>query len=113
MVLISALSSCGFNHAYVLNQNQNNTQVQLSEKNFEVVGQAEGTAEVEYVLIFGGLKKRALFNDAYSQMVENAQLNSSSRALTNILTEEQISGFPPFYYKRTLSVKSNVIEFTK
>ena len=107
------LSSCGFNSALVLNHNQNNTQVQLSSGNYKVVDKVSGTAEVEYILMIGGLDKRQLYENAYSAMVNKANLLNSSKALINIVTEEHVGGVPPFYYKRTLTVSANVIEFTR
>ncbi len=109
--LLLFLSSCGVNHALMLNLNQNTTQVSLGSKNFNVVGKVSGTAEVSYVLIFGGLNKRRLFQDAYSEMVNEANL-TGSKALINMVTEEHIGGFPPFYTIRTLTVSANVVEFT-
>ena len=107
------LGSCGFNSAIVLNHNQNNTQVQLSSNNYKVIEHVTGSAEVEYILMIGGLDKRRLYENAYSDMVSNANLKGSSRALINIVTEEHVGGVPPFYYKRTLTVSAHVIEFTR
>src|SRR5690349_4767966 len=107
------LSSCGFNSALVLNHNQNSTQVQLTSNNYKVVDKVSGSAEVEYILLIGGLNKRQLYENAYSAMVDKASLINSSKALINFVTEEHIGGVPPFYYKRTLTVSANVIEFTK
>lgn len=109
--LLLFLSSCGVNHALMVNLNQNTTQVNLGSKNFNVVGKVSGTAEVSYVLIFGGLNKRRLFQDAYTAMVNEANL-TGSKALINMVTEEHVGGFPPFYTIRTLTVSANVVEFT-
>lgn len=106
------MTSCGVNHAFVFNHNQHATQVNLSSNNFKVVDQVNGSADVSYVLIFGGLNKKQLFNNAYADMVSKANLSSGSRALTNIVTEEHLGGLPPFYYKRTITVSAHVVEFT-
>tara|TARA_R110002012_G_scaffold252147_1_gene430726 strand:- start:568911 stop:569201 length:291 start_codon:yes stop_codon:yes gene_type:complete len=95
----------------MLNQNQNTTQVHLGSNNFSVVEKVSGTSEVSYVLAIGGLNKRRLYQDAYSAMVKDANL-TGSKALINIVTEEHIGGFPPFFTKRTLTVSANVVEFT-
>lgn len=113
LALILGLGSCGVNQAWILNQNQNNTQVNLGSNNFQMLGQVKGAAEVDYILIFGGKNRKSLFNEAYSAMIEEADLTSGSRTLTNILTEEHIGGIPPFYYTRTLTVSATVVEFTK
>lgn len=107
------LNSCGINYAYVVNHNQNATQVHLGSNNFKVLEKVSGTAEVSYVLIFGGVNRKQLYKNAYSEMVTSANLVSGSKALVNILTEEHVGGVPPFYYTRTLTVSANVIEFVK
>lgn len=115
--LISALTlllaSCGVNQALVLNQNQNATQVHLSEGNFRNAGKVTGTDSVRYILLFGGAKKRNLYGNAFSAMLEAAQLSSGPRTVVNVVTEEHIGGFPPFCFKRTLTVTGQVVEFTR
>ena len=106
-------SSCGVGYATIQNQNQNSTQVHLSENNFKVVDKVSGKSEVSYVLIFGGKDKRQLFQNAYAAMVNSADLNSNSRALANVVTEEHMGGFPPFHYTRTITVSAHVIEFSE
>jgi hypothetical protein len=113
LALIAGLSSCGVNKAWVLNQNQNATQVHLGSDNFKVVGRVKGTADVGYVMLFGGAKKKQLYDAAYANMLEKADLTSGARTLTNVLTEEHIGGVPPFYYKRTVTVTAHVVEFTE
>ena len=113
IILLLFLNSCGINYSVISNQNQNSTQVQLSNNNFKVVDKVSGSAEVEYVLIFGGLNKRQLFENAYSSMVSKANLTGGPKALVNVVTEEHIGGVPPFYYKRTITVTAHVVEFIK
>lgn len=111
IVLVS--SSCGINHAFVLNQNQNSTQVHLTTNNYQVVEKVRGSADVTYVFIFGGMNKKQLYANAYAEMMEKANLSSGSRALVNMVTEEHTGGVPPFFYKRTVTVSAQVIEFTR
>lgn len=117
LVLLAAsllsLNSCGVSNAFVFNTNQNATQVHLSEANYKVTGKAVGSAEVNYILIFGGLQKKQLYAKAYVDMVENANLSTGAKALTNLVTEEHVGGVPPFYYKRTITVSANVVEFVR
>jgi len=107
------LGSCGVNQALVLNQNQNATQVHLSEGNFRNVGKVSGKDSVRYIMLFGGAKKRSLYGNAYSAMLEEAQLSSGPRAVVNVVTEDHIGGFPPFCVKRALTVTGQVVEFTR
>jgi len=120
IILISAalcamafLSSCGINMASISNHNANETQVQLSNNNFKVIDKINGSAEVSYVLIFGGLNMKQLYENAYSAMMDKANLKGGARAVINVVTEERLHGFPPFHYTRTVTVSANVIEFTK
>lgn len=115
VILISSLltlNSCGINNALVLNQNQNATQVELSGNNYKTIERVSGSAEVEYVLLIGGMNRTQLYANAYAEMLKKADLMTNSRALVNIVTEEHIAGVPPFYYKRTITVSAHVIEFT-
>ncbi len=93
--------------------NLNNTQVQLGSNNFKFVEHISGSADVSYVLIFGGLSEKQLFDNAYAAMMKKADLANGSRAITNVVTEEHVGGVPPFYYTRTVTVSGNVIEFTR
>lgn len=112
IALLIGLSACGVNQAWILNQNQHAIQVQLSKKNYRNIGQVSGTAEVSYVLIFRGANKRVLYNAAYRDMLDKAEL-TSARSLTHVLSEEHIGGVHPFFYKRTVTVSAQLIEFTE
>lgn len=112
VLIMAFLSSCGVNHALVLNTNQNTTQVQLGSNNFKVVDKVSGSAQVEYIFMIGGVRKTQLYENAYAAMVAKANLINGSKALVNIVTEEHLGGVPPFYFKRTITVSAHVIEFT-
>jgi PBP1b-binding outer membrane lipoprotein LpoB len=107
------LSSCGIGTAFVNNHNVNTTQVQLSGNNFRVIDQVSGSSEDSYVFAIGGKRKRQLYENAYSAMMKKANMLNGSKAVTNIVTEEHVSGFAPFYIKRTITVSAQVIEFTR
>ncbi len=115
MVLVAmfAFSSCGVNSAFINTENQNSTQVHLSNNNFKVVEKISGSADVDYILFFGGMNKKRLYENAYADMINKANLMASSRALINIVTEEHVGGVPPFYYTRTITVSAHVVEFTE
>lgn len=46
-------------------------------------------------------------------MMSKANLLNTSKAVINIVTEEHVGGVPPFYFKRTVTVSANVVEFVK
>lgn len=113
LVFTGILSSCGIGTALVSNHNQNATEVHLSQNNYKVIGQVSGSSEVSYVLTIGGMKKKQLYENAYSQMMKNANLINGSKAIINVTTEEHFSGFAPFYVKRIITVSAQVIEFIR
>lgn len=113
LLLTTCLNSCGIGTALVVNHNQNATEVHLSGNNFRVVDQVSGSSEVSYVFAIGGMKKRQLYENAYSTMLKKANLLNGSKAIINVMTEEHVSGFAPFFVKRTITVSGQVIEFTR
>jgi hypothetical protein len=113
LLLTAILSSCGVGAALVTNHNQNATEVHLSENNFKVIDQVSGSSEESYILAIGGVNKRQLYENAYSAMMKKANLMNGSKAIINVMTEEHVSGFAPFYIRRTITVSAQVIEFTR
>ena len=113
LLLTVFLSSCGIGTALVTNHNQNATEVHLGENNFKVIDQVSGSSEVTYVMAIGGMNKRQLYENAYSTMMKKANLLNGSKAIINVMTEEHVSGFAPFFVRRTITVSAHVIEFTK
>ena len=113
LLLTTFLTSCGIGHALVINHNQNATEVHLSGNNFKVVDQVSGSSETSYVLAIGGMNKRQLYENAYSIMMKKANLLNSSKAIINVMTEEHVNGFAPFFVRRTITVSAQVVEFTK
>jgi len=112
-IMTVSLSSCGMNYAVTGNYNLNATQVQLANNNFRVVDSLTGSSSVSYVLFIGGLGADELYHNEYAEMMKKADLKSGSRAIANVVTEEQVAGFVPFYFTRTITVSANIIEFTK
>lgn len=113
LLLTAFLSSCGIGVAFVTNHNQNATEVHLSGNNFKVIDQVSGSSETSYVFAIGGMNKRQLYENAYSIMMKKANLLNGSKAIINVMTEEHISGFAPFFVKRTITVSAQVVEFTR
>ena len=113
LLLAAFLNSCGIGTAFVANHNQNATEVHLSGNNFKVIDQVSGSSEVSYVLAIGGMNRRQLYQNAYSYMMKKANLLNNSRAIINVMTEEHVSGFAPFFVRRTITVSAQVIEFIR
>jgi hypothetical protein len=113
LLLTAFLSSCGVGAALVTNHNQNATEIHLTGNNFKVIDQVSGSSEVSYVLAIGGMNKRQLYQNAYATMLKKANLLNGSKAIINVMTEEHVSGFAPFFVRRTITVSAQVVEFTK
>lgn len=111
LLVVVFLGSCGIGTALVTNHNQNATEVHLSGNNFKVIEQVSGSSEASYVLAIGGMKKKQLYENAYSTMLKKANLLNGSKAIINVMTEEHLSGFAPFFVRRTITVSAQVVEF--
>ncbi len=104
------MTSCGVHLPLTSNLNQQITNVELGEGNFKVVKTVAGEAQAQYILGFGGLKKRSLIESAKKQMVEAAELEGKSRALVNVSVEEYIQNYV-LVIRRKVVVTGQVVEF--
>ncbi|GJH40138.1 hypothetical protein RCZ04_06880 [Capnocytophaga sp. HP1101] len=105
------LVSCGVSNGLTYNQNSHTTQVVLSKNNFKVVEHVKGEATNDYFLFFGGGRK-ALIEKARAEMLKNANLVGTSRAVINETVEAH--SFLFFIGTRyTVTVSADVIEFTE
>jgi PBP1b-binding outer membrane lipoprotein LpoB len=108
------LVSCGVNSHLSYNQNNQQTNVVLSENNYKVVAKVKGEATATYILGFGGLKNRALVEMAKANMLDKADILGKARAIINVTAEEHYTGIiPPIYVKRRVIVSAHVIEFNE
>lgn len=98
--------------AATISNNRTQTQVVLSENNFQVVGQAYGEASATYICGIGGLSKKALYNNAINEMSKNANL-TGAQTLTNTTVHFNVAMWTPFYIKTTCTATANIVEFTK
>lgn len=113
MIVTTLLSGCGINSG-IMNQysvNGANTNVVLQKKNFKVVETVSGEASDTYLFLIGGNKKN-LVAKAKQNMIENAKLTGTSKAIINVTLEEH-NKFVFVYFKRTITVHGTVIEFTE
>lgn len=86
------------------------TNVELESKNFKVVDSVLGEASAEYIFGFGPLEQD-LFNRARRDMISKADLIGHSKAIVNLTTDFKIHTFFPFWFKKTIYVSGEVIEF--
>ncbi|MBD0831315.1 DUF6567 family protein [Aestuariibaculum sediminum] len=104
-------TSCATHNGLTRNMNQNNTEVVLSQNNFKIIKTVKGFAKATYILGIGGHSKNGLVSEAKSNMLENANLEGTSRAIINETVEIKGSAFP-FVGTHKVIVSGQIIEFT-
>ena len=107
------ITSCGIHTAMIGNINNNNTNVELSKKNFKVIRKVSGHSSATYVFFIGGIYNKALIERAKFKMLENANLIGGSKAIINLTTESHITLVYPFFFQKTITVSGHIIEFTE
>ena len=105
------LTGCGMSSYMTSNVNVNQTNVVLQEDNFHVVRNVSAEVSQTYVFGIGGLSKRALKDNAVSELTEKAHL-TGSQALVNVTMKEDYQTVL-FWSKRTVRAQGTVIEFEK
>lgn len=106
------LTSCSTHLYQSANASIAQTEVVLSQKNFKVIGQAEGVATISQVFGIGGCSQKAVRANAVGEMFKNANLKGS-QTIININVKTAFSGVPPFFYRTTYSATGTIIEFTE
>ena len=106
------LTGCSAHLYQSSNSSVARTEVVLSQKNFKVIGQAEGVATVSQVLGIGGCSPKQVRSNAVSEMFKNANLRGS-QTIVNINVKSAISGVPPFFTRTTWTATGTIIEFTE
>lgn len=104
--------SCGGSASSMLNTTNNQTTVELSRKNFNIVNKVSGKSTNTYILGIGGMANKALLEKAKNEMMNNANL-SGSKSVINITFDKHINGFFPFYSKVTYTASGYVVEFNE
>ncbi len=90
LLILFSTTSCRVHDGLTRNENQHQTQVVLSEKNYRIVKYVEGDANARYYFgIGGGRSKRGLVARARENMLKNAGLIGKSRAVINETVETQ------------------------
>ena len=85
------------------------TKLILKEANYKIVGQVEGEWSATYVFGIGGLSKKALTNNAISEMYKNANLTGSQQII-NITTTTSVEQWVVYTKVRAIA-RGYIIEF--
>ncbi|MDE6369783.1 MAG: hypothetical protein K2K94_11175 [Muribaculaceae bacterium] len=104
-------SSCGISRSATSNSNLTQTEVQLTKKNFKVVGTVSGVSTQNYWLGIGGMSKKSMDETAISDMYKNANLKGSQVIInTNVSHKNKMI----LIYNQVKAVATGtVIEFTE
>lgn len=106
------MTGCAASTHLTSNHNLTQTNVELSQKNYRVVGTVQGSETISRIFGIGGLSKRSIRENAYNEMVKNANL-TGSQAIINTTTDTKFRGVPPFYLRQVVTTYGQVIEFTE
>ena len=109
VLLLLFASGCGISSYMTQNQNQNQTNVVLSDNNYKVVKTVEATVENSYVFGIGGLSKKALMSNAVSELTKKANL-TGSQALVNVTVQVQ-NKIILVWNRKTVVAHGTVVEF--
>lgn len=100
------LTGCSSTGGYIGHSIQ--TEVQLSQANFDVIKSVTGEAKADY--FFGiGSPQQDLLAQAKQDMIGKANLKGS-QALVNVTTDTKISGFF-FWFQKTAYVSAEIVQF--
>ena len=115
-VLVATLlgvSSCQLHTPVAANLYQNNTNVVLQDNNYKIVQKVRGEAQADYFFYFGGFRKKGLIEEARAEMLENANLVGSSKAVINETVETSLTTIAGVFSFVKVTVSGYVIEFTE
>lgn len=110
VVLASSCSIMGNSSYLSSNENVHQTNVVLSQDNFEVVKSVSAEATSTYIFGIGGLSKKALKANAVAELTKNAELKGS-QALVNVTVKQTNVCILGIYLKATYLAEGTVVEF--
>ena len=113
VLTLFGVSSCSLQDPMTRNLNQNLTNVVLQDNNFKIVQKVRGEAQADYLFYFGGFRKKGLIEEARAEMLENANLIGSSRAVINENVEMSVTSFAGIFSYVKVTVSGYVVEFTE
>ena len=104
-------SSCGISRSATSNTNLTQTEVQLTKKNFRVVGTVSGESTQNYWLGIGCMAKKSMDETAISDMYKNANLTGSQAIInTNVSHKNKLI---LIYNQAKAIATGTIIEFTE
>ena len=110
-VIMFGMTSCSLHDGLTHNLNQNSTNVVLQDNNYTIVQKVRGESQADYFFYFGGFRKKGLIEEARADMLENANLIGSSKAVINETVETSYTTFCGIYSNVKVTVSGYVVEF--
>jgi len=107
---LCGLISCGISQTATRNVTNINTNVDLSRKNFVVLGNVSGSTNNWFLFGLGGLISRNLLGEAYREMERNAELKGTSRVIINVTYDVHYT-WVLIYSQYKIKATGTVIEF--
>ena len=111
VVIMFGMTSCSLHDGLTHNLNQNSTNVVLQDNNYTIVQKVRGESQADYFFYFGGFRKKGLIEEARADMLENANLIGSSKAVINEAVETSYTTFCGIYSNVKVTVSGYVVEF--
>ena len=111
VVIMFGMTSCSLHDGLTHNLNQNSTNVVLQDNNYTIVQKVRGESQADYFFYFGGFRKKGLIEEARADMLENANLIGSSKAVINETVETTYTTFCGIYSNVKVTVSGYVVEF--
>lgn len=111
VVIMFGMTSCSLHDGLTHNLNQNSTNVVLQDNNYTIVQKIRGESQADYFFYFGGFRKKGLIEEARADMLENANLIGSSKAVINETVETSYTTFCGIYSNVKVTVSGYVVEF--
>lgn len=104
------LSGCGASLPVTSNHNVHQTNVVLSQNNYDIVRHVEAEVSATYVFGIGGVSRKALKSNAVAELTREANL-TGSQALVNVTVMQGGFTFAGIYSKVIYTAEGTVIEF--
>ena len=111
VVIMFGMTSCSLHDGLTHNLNQNSTNVVLQDNNYTIVQKVRGESQADYFFYFGGFRKKGLIEEARADMLENANLIGSSKAVINETVETSYTTFCGIYSNVKVTGSGYVVEF--
>jgi len=112
LAIVILFSSCALHSGLTTNYNNHSTEVVLSKKNFKIIENVKGESQAMYVFGIGGHKKNAMINEARTNMLINANIIGSPKAIIYETVETKKSLFPIVRLYKVI-VSGYIVEFTE